>query len=457
MSENEGAARIPARVLAAICRAHWAIAPEALETILEVARREGDLRAVEARLGRPLQNSYAVTVRQGVAVLPVRGPIFRYANIFTELSGATSIDLLARDLRAALDDNQVRAVMLDIDSPGGQVAGTAEFAQMVRDGSAEKPIVAYSGDGAASAAYWIASAAPRLVVGRTADVGSIGVVAGLRRGRDENTIEIVSSQSPRKRPDIETDEGRSQIQAVVDRLADEFVAAVARYRGVTTDKVLSDFGGGGLLIGADAVAAGMADQVGSFEEVLAELAAAGSGSPKSAAAAAKEIRMTEESGAAAAPPVTAERVTAEAPEVAEQFRTAGATAERERVLALLQVGENAPGHMEAVMAAVRDGKSSAGDLAQRILATERETRTARLDALRKADDKVQVPASGTATGVGGEEAADVDPLSEEGLKVAWNKDAKLRTEFGGDFNTFAAFRRRSADGRARIYREEARA
>jgi len=213
----------------------WAIMPETLETIASIARREGEgVEAVEARLGRPLQNARTVSVRDGVAVVPVNGPIFRYANLFTQISGATSLEVLATDFTAALDDPNVKAVVLAMDSPGGQANGIAEFAQMVR--AAKKPVVAYVDGSAASAAYWIAAAADRVVMSKTGMVGSVGAVVGISTKKDEGTVEIVSSQSPNKRPDVTTDQGRAQIQTLIDSLAQVFVEDVAAYRNTDTHR-----------------------------------------------------------------------------------------------------------------------------------------------------------------------------------------------------------------------------
>lgn len=82
----------------------WLMLPDALETLMAVADRQGNPEALEARLGRPLDNTRTVTVRDGVAVIPVVGPIFRYANLLTRISGATSTQELATDFQAALDD-----------------------------------------------------------------------------------------------------------------------------------------------------------------------------------------------------------------------------------------------------------------------------------------------------------------------------------------------------------------
>lgn len=258
----------------------WAITEEALGVILSIAERTNESpEAVEAKLGRPLDNTRETVIRNGVAIIPVVGPISRYADLFSRISGATDIDTLAKDFRTALDDRSVKAVVLQMDTPGGTVAGVCEFAAHVAEARGKgKPICAYVGSQAASAGYWIASAADSIVVDPTATVGSIGVVLGMRKPAEAKagqarTIEFVSSQSPRKRPDPETEAGRTQIQATADDLADVFVDAVAGYRGVSRETVLGDFGGGGVLVGARAVEAGMADQVGSLEPLIAQLAA----------------------------------------------------------------------------------------------------------------------------------------------------------------------------------------
>jgi len=279
-------------VLNAITSATWAIEPQSLARIIGIvedhatlSKEEWDERliAVEKQRGRPLSNERkGVSMRDGgVATIEVVGPIVRRADLFSQVSGMTSIDTLAKDFGAAMDDRAVKAIVLAIDSPGGEVTGVAEFADMIRAASSPaapgggKPVVAYVGGMAASAGYWLASAAARVVCDSTALLGSIGVVQAVRDpSRDRGgTIEFVSSQSPHKRPDPTTGTGAAQIQNVVDAMAGVFVAAVARNRDVSEETVLADFGGGGLFVGQAAVAAGLADRVGSYESVIADLAA----------------------------------------------------------------------------------------------------------------------------------------------------------------------------------------
>jgi ClpP class serine protease len=259
------------RVLAAICGAEWAISPDALRGILAIAKRENEEpEAVEARLGRPLDNTHRAETRGTVAVIPVTGPLFRRANVFTRVSGATSYDMISQDLRAALDNPAIKSIVLNIDSPGGMVNGAAELAAHVFEARQEKPVIAYVGGTGASAAYWLASAATSIVASKTANLGSVGVVVGVGKGKGD-VEEIVSSQSPYKRTDPSTEEGRARIQAHVDNIAAVFIGDVAAYRGVSVEHVSANFGQGDVLLGASAVDAGMADSLGTFEGLIAEL------------------------------------------------------------------------------------------------------------------------------------------------------------------------------------------
>jgi ClpP class serine protease len=213
----------------------WAMLPEKLPVIFEVAARENlDIEAVAAKLGRPLDNARTVTLRpDGVAVIPIEGVIFPRASLFAAISGGVSADELAQDLATALDDPGVSGILLSVDSPGGDVNGVAEVAAMIRDGTARKPIVAYVRDLGASAAYWLAAAADEVAVASTALVGSIGIIGTVADPTKQSarSIEFISSQSPHKRPDPTTQAGGARIQARVDDLAAIFIADVARYRG----------------------------------------------------------------------------------------------------------------------------------------------------------------------------------------------------------------------------------
>lgn len=110
-------------------------------------------------------------------------------------------------------------------------------------------------------------------------LGSIGVRAAYPARGDDGSVEFISSQSPGKRLDLASDDGRARIQSRVDSLAEVFVEAVASGRGVTAQHVLERFGRGDVLVGSAAVAAGMADEIGTFEGVLSQLAGGSSPPP----------------------------------------------------------------------------------------------------------------------------------------------------------------------------------
>lgn len=263
----------PARtVLAALTSAPMAITEDHLRLMISIASRENlDVAAVEAQLGRKLDNTYDVRERNGVAIIPVVGPIFRYSNLFSQISGGASVQLLARDFAAALNNPDVRAILLNIDSPGGEANGIGEFADMVFAARGRKPITAYVGGYACSAAYWIATAADEIICSDSSVLGSIGTIAAIPDPSVEHEGEVifVSSQSPRKHADPTTEAGASDIQAILDAMTDVFMAGVARNRGVSVETVASSYGQGGVFVGGAAVTAGLADRLGAFEQTLA--------------------------------------------------------------------------------------------------------------------------------------------------------------------------------------------
>lgn len=265
------------RALRAALAEPWAITAEGLELVLSVAARENDvsIEALEAYRAEHVPTAERLSKRGSVAILEVRGPLVSRANLFTAVSGATSYDILRRDLQIALDDQAISAVIMKFDTPGGAVTGVNELAKAIRDGKEKKRIVAYVEGMSASAGYWLASQSSEIIIDETAILGSIGVRAALRdtskKDAEAGLMEFISSNAPGKRTDLSTDEGRARIQRTVDALEGVFLATVAKGRGVTVDDVIAKFGGGDVLIGSTAVAAGMADRIGTFEAVVAEL------------------------------------------------------------------------------------------------------------------------------------------------------------------------------------------
>lgn len=280
----------------------WAITPSALEAILGIVQRsdisvEDISRAMhgnewerytsldatkisklslEGQQYPLLEGSRMTSQVKNVAILPVVGPIIPRASMFSRMSGSSSVDVLANEFNIAMASDEVDTIILNMDSPGGEITGIAEFSNMIYEARSTKKIVAYVYGMAASAGYWIASAASEIVASPTSESGSIGVVAVYSSSREADEkkgikrIEIVSSQSPNKRPDIESNSGMSQIQKVVDDMANVFVASVARNRGLEPINVIEGYGRGGMFVGSVSIEAGLTDRLGSLEALIRE-------------------------------------------------------------------------------------------------------------------------------------------------------------------------------------------
>jgi capsid assembly protease len=441
------------RAIDAIVGQTWVIEPAWLEMIGAIAQRQFDAPVVAAMQGNaPRAADLGVAVVDGVAVIGIVGPIFPRANMMTENSGATSLANIQSQFRLALADPSVRSIVFNIDSPGGAVTGIADFAAEVKAARAIKPIVAVAGGNVASGAYWIASAASQLVVSSTAVVGSIGVVVGMTKqvapdSQGRVAIEIVSSNAPDKRTDPTDSAGRAAIVAMLDAVEAEFLSAVAANRGVSIDTVKSDFGKGGVRIGAQAITAGMADRIGTIDSVLTGLAAAGPvtpGKPRAAAAALSEqARMNPTSIAelTAAFPDLVAQIRNEALASASSTATAaaiaaargeGATAERARILGIEAAA--LPGHEALVATLKADGTISAGDAAIAIMAAENAKRGTVLAQLQ-ADGKGGAPAApapqppAAAQDVATILADKSRPVADR-CKAAFDLDAETRATFG---------------------------
>ncbi len=289
------------RSIEAAGAAVWPIHPAALQTIMSVIaeRARGEkpsadelrerlgLRQEDVPEGAPAdvveeaEAAADTSLEPKVRVLALAGPIFPRANLMTEVSGATSLQSFLGEFRAAVADPAVKAILLDVDSPGGMVDLVPEAAAEIMAARGQKRIVAVANTFAASAAYWLGSAAGEFVASPSAEVGSIGVytmhedwskhdealgvkttlVSAGKYKTEGNPFEPLSSDA------------EEEMQRKVDAIYKMFVAAVAKGRGTTAAKVRDDFGKGRTVMASEALDAGMVDRVATFNEVLSELEA----------------------------------------------------------------------------------------------------------------------------------------------------------------------------------------
>ena len=274
-------------VMALVREQPWAILPAKLAAITDLLRfraEGGRLTADEigARIGAAAERPNPA--RAGaVAVIPVYGTIVQRANMFTEMSGGTSTERLSGMFAEAMSDPSVGSIVLRIDSPGGGVYGVAELADQILKARGRKQIVAVADSMAASAAYWIASAADEIVVTPGGEVGSIGVFAAhedISRFVDAEgvTVSLISAGKYKVEGnpfEPLSEEARTAMQNRVNDYYSLFVRAVAKGRGVSVDDVRGGFGEGRVVGAQQAVKLGMADRVDTYDATVARLARGG--------------------------------------------------------------------------------------------------------------------------------------------------------------------------------------
>ena len=214
-----------------------------------------------------------------VAVLPLYGVTSHRASMQSLLAGGTSIEGFTAQFRAAIGDPAVKAVVLDVNSPGGSVFGVQELAAEILASRGRKPIIAVANSMMASAAYWVASAADDITVTPSGEVGSIGVYAlHLNESAALDAAGISPTLISAGRYKTEGNpfeplnaDARAAMQSRVDEYYGMFVAAVAQGRGTTPAEVRSGFGQGRVVGAREAVRLGMADRVGTLDATLARL------------------------------------------------------------------------------------------------------------------------------------------------------------------------------------------
>lgn len=284
-------------ILRALSDSPWLVMPEKLEAVvglLEV-RAAGltvDAATVE-KVAAANQRDRQARVTNAVAVLPVVGLISQRMDLMQNFSGGVSTERLGREFDSLLNDPEIGAIVLDVDSPGGHYYGTPELADRIFQARGVKPVVAVANSLAASAAYWIASAADEVVVTPSGDLGSVGVVAvHYDQSKLNETVGVVPTYvtygkyKAEFNPDAPlSDESVAELQRTIDLAGENFVKSLARYRGVSPGVVRDKFGQGRVYPAGEAVSRGMADRVDTLDATVARLAGSkrGGGSRRRAA------------------------------------------------------------------------------------------------------------------------------------------------------------------------------
>lgn len=262
----------------------WAMQPEKLAALYAVVRRHhAGVRLtdeeIRAAIGDRPGSAVGPTTQGFVAVLPLYGSLFPRANLITEQSGGTSLQRFAAQLRGLTQDPGIKAILIDADSPGGSVLGVPEAHAAVAEAAAAKLVVAQINTVAASAAYWIVSAADEIAITPSGLAGSIGAfIAHEDRSKAlENEgvkVEYVSAGEGKTDANPHqplTDEARANLQKRVNEIYGGMVRDISRGRAVSGDAVRSTWKAN-TYGAAEAVSLGMADRVSTIEATLKRLA-----------------------------------------------------------------------------------------------------------------------------------------------------------------------------------------
>ena len=226
---------------------------------------DGDILVGEDGGASPECGGYDVIC--GVGVIEVHGTLVQRQFGLRPMSGMTGYNAIRTNLFSAIEDPAVKAIALDIDSPGGDCAGMFDLTDAIFAARGKKPIWAILDESACSAAYAIAAATDRVTVPRTGYAGSIGVIClhvDVTKMLVKEGVTVTVLQYGARKADGQpvvplSDAARKRMQGDVDTLGELFVSSVARYRRMSGAKVRGQQAG--VFLGAKAVDAGLADAV----------------------------------------------------------------------------------------------------------------------------------------------------------------------------------------------------
>ena len=204
-----------------------------------------------------------------IGVVSVFGDLHTTFDFLCYATDGISYDQIKWCMDELAKDKEIEKVILNFGTPGGDVFGCPEMSEYIQYYDKNvKPVYSYVGTEAASAGYYLASAARRVFAHRSAFVGSIGTLAIFEESEGKEEIVISSTQSPLKSVDVHVDEGKQQIQKHLDHLTDIFIKDVAKYRNTDPVNVANNFGRGDIVHAEEALGVGMIDAIMNLDDCI---------------------------------------------------------------------------------------------------------------------------------------------------------------------------------------------
>lgn len=272
------------RIIAAASAAIWVLEKTKLDAIWAFLDRSQSGVVTDAETIKMMTAAHsaraATRTQSMVGVIPVIGTIAQRVGLMEAASGGVSTEEIGRQFDAMQANQDVGTILFEIDSGGGTYTGVPELANKIHAARGGKRIVSHINSDAGSGALWIASAADEVVITPSGSAGSVGAymahvdqsglneAMGVRRefvSYGQHKVEG-TSDGPL------TDETREFLQSEVDRVGQEFEAALGKFRGLSTSKVHSTFGGGRMLNSQAALSVGMVDKIDTFDATVRRVA-----------------------------------------------------------------------------------------------------------------------------------------------------------------------------------------
>lgn len=278
------------RLLQLFYNTAWAVRPDFLVTMQTVLDRwatgvklsPADIQAAVGTAPADAQQRRQSRGPGAIGVLPIYGLISHRAHVVQNISGpgGTSTELVSRELRRLMADDAVGAIVLDIDSPGGNVHGVQELADEIHSYRGKKKIVAHANATSASGAYWLAAACDEIIVTPSGEVGSVGVFCAHEdkseflksQGRTISYVQAGKYKTEGNSAGPLDEEARAYLQAMVDEMYGVFTKSLAKFRDIDVATVRSTYGEGRMVMAAEALKRGMVDRIETFDDTLARLA-----------------------------------------------------------------------------------------------------------------------------------------------------------------------------------------
>ncbi len=217
-------------ILAEMQKEIWVMEPRALDALFaHVFETNVSLSLAEVEI----EQTPKLGITGDTAVILIRGILMKQIPFLFRWLGieTTSYLDIQRQIEEALGNNNIKKILLDIDSPGGKVAGCLETAQIIAEAASQKKVTAQIEDLGASGAYWLASQASKITAGPNTEVGSIGVFTvfiDYSKMAENEGIKVHVIRSGEHKgmgvPGAEISESQiAAVQDIVDGIADNFI------------------------------------------------------------------------------------------------------------------------------------------------------------------------------------------------------------------------------------------